>query len=448
MRKKRKTKKRIPIILMVLLLVLGLSLGYASLLSSLNITGITKIDKATWDVHFENLIVSEGSKDSEVNAIIDSTKTAVNYTVKLLLPGDFYEFTVEVVNNGTIDAMVSEILNSGLTEEQLRYLEYTATYIDNTELKPFDSLKVGARRVLKVRVAYKEDITASDLPVTDQALYLTFNTIYVQADENAVDPVYLCKRATTLHSVANTTSETFGNLGTPGTLTSGDAYDCDVNGDGIYDSQTERFYYLTDLEENNQYASLIYFDNKGMKSYTVNDSDTSGPKYAKENLPTTSQWSNVSLYNNVRNIKDETGALVTENFSYEGYAARLLTTEEVEKVCNITIGNQIEGELDSCTYLLENTGYDTGSDYWLENYNSKYPSFGWIVDGSNRYIWMSSNDHSGGSVDFNGSFYSVTRLNNTNFNNITARKVYIGTTSYGIRPVIEVSKTRIQHELN
>lgn len=443
MRKKRKTKKRIPIILMVLLLVLGLSLGYASLLSSLNITGITKIDKATWDVHFENLIVSEGSKDSEVNAIIDSTKTAVNYTVKLLLPGDFYEFTVEVVNNGTIDAMVSEILNPGLTEEQLRYLEYTATYIDNTELKPFDSLKVGARRVLKVRVAYKEDITASDLPVTDQALYLTFNTIYVQADENAVDPVYLCKRATTLHSVANTTSETFGNLGTAGILTSGDAYDCDVNGDGIYDSQTERFYYLTDLEENNQYASLIYYKNTDTIQY-----GDDGPDAAISYLPTISKWSNVSLYNNVRNIKDETGVVVIENFSYEGYAARLLTTKEVEKVCNITIGNQIEGELDSCTYLLENAGYDTGSAYWLESYNSKYPDFGWLAYGGDRNISRSDANHSGGFNDYDGRNYSVTRLNNTNFNNITARKVYIGTTSYGIRPVIEVLKTRIQHELN
>ena len=363
--------------------------------------------------------------------------------MNLLLQGDFFEFTVEAINSGTIDAMVSEILTSGLTEEQLKYLEYTATYVDGTELKPYDSLKVGARRVLKVRVTYKEDITASDLPGTDQALALTFKTIYVQADENAVDPVYLCKRATTLHSVANTTSETFGNLGTSGTLTSGDAYDCDVNGDGTYDSQTERFYYLTDLEENNQYASLIYYNNTGSGQW----GDT-GPQYAITKLPTTSDWNNVSLYNTIRNIKDETGVVVTEAFSYEGYAARLLTTEEVEKVCNITVGNYVEGELDSCTYLLENAGYDVGSSYWLENYNSTYPSDGWVTAGGLRSVQRSPSIHNGGSNDdFDGSTYSVIRLNNTNFNNTAAKKISIHNCDE-IRPVIEVSKARIQYELN
>ena len=40
----------------------------------------------------------------------------------------------------------------------------------------------------------------------------------------------------------------YGNLGKSGDdPISGDAFDCDVNGDGIYDSETERFYYITDF---------------------------------------------------------------------------------------------------------------------------------------------------------------------------------------------------------
>ena len=56
--------------------------------------------------------------------------------------------------------------------------------------------------------------------------------------------VRLCKRATTFHSetctsssitgycYAGGTSITYGQIGSIGTLTSGDAFDCDVNGDG------------------------------------------------------------------------------------------------------------------------------------------------------------------------------------------------------------------------
>ena len=79
-------------------------------------------------------------------------------------------------------------------------------------------------------------------------------TQYVQPTKTAV-----CKRATTLHTETcsqtstslycigdgytasgsmKTTTITYGNLGTKGTLTSGDAFDCDVNGDGVYDSAT------------------------------------------------------------------------------------------------------------------------------------------------------------------------------------------------------------------
>ena len=47
--------------------------------------------------------------------------------------------------------------------------------------------------------------------------------------------------------VMGTSTITYGKLGTQGILSSGDAFDCDVNGDGIYDATTERFYYVTDL---------------------------------------------------------------------------------------------------------------------------------------------------------------------------------------------------------
>lgn len=52
MRRIRRNKKKIPLILIILLLAVGTTLAYATLTSTLSITGNTLVEKATWDVHF------------------------------------------------------------------------------------------------------------------------------------------------------------------------------------------------------------------------------------------------------------------------------------------------------------------------------------------------------------------------------------------------------------
>ena len=145
-------------------------------------------------------------------------------------------------------------------------------------------------------------------------------------------------------------------------LKSGDAFDCDVNGDGTYDENTERFYYVTDM--NDSTAVLIYYNNvsKGKPSnnklaaYDASGENFHGPRTAIEELPSTSEWENVSLTSNVRSIIAQDGANSTTggplpvSFSYSGKAARLLTTQEINQACDITSGTQIVGELDKCNY--------------------------------------------------------------------------------------------------
>ena len=54
--------------------------------------------------------------------------TEITYSINLELPGEYYDFTVDVVNKGTMDAKVSEVNNNQLTEEQQKYLSYQVTY--------------------------------------------------------------------------------------------------------------------------------------------------------------------------------------------------------------------------------------------------------------------------------------------------------------------------------
>ena len=387
----QKEKKQLYIaVIFTVALVLGV--GYAFLNSTLNITGNTKIKENSWDVHFENFTPKSGSVQA-TSAGIDTAGTSVNYTVTLSKPGDFYEFTVDAVNKGSIDAMINTISNTGLTSAQSRYMSYNVAYSDGTAITEKQKLVAETgKETIKVRVEYKKDITASDLPTTDQTVSLTFSVTYVQADGSAIAVKHpVCRRGSSLHSDG---THTFGRLGSGNTLVSGDVFDCDVNGDGSFIEINERFYYIPSSDSNSSYASLIYYNNvsAGSPSSTATfayDSQSNarenGPVTAVQQLPTTSSWKGVSLANTTRNITDQTGAEYLE-FSYAGRAARLLTFQEAVSACSI--GNPKsqgeDGYMDFCNYLTENTQYSDSSyvyGFWLEGSPAAGAAFAWYDQG-------------------------------------------------------------------
>ncbi len=258
----------------------------------------------------------------------------------------------------------------------------------------------------------------------------------------------LCKRAEKLHTekCSQTSSSEYcsgaghingddiiyGNCGTSGELKSGDAFDCDVDGDGVYNSETERFYYVSDYYDttsksfNSDYATLIYYnnvkagvpDNKATFAYDASNENWHGPRTGYEQLPSTSQWSKVTLLNNPRQLLNEKGGTTTSGgtlgtFDYTDKAARLLTAQELENACGITVGSYKTGELGTCEYLLESTRYSSSSNayyWWLESARSSGSSDVWDVSGTYRRV--GDNDVS-------------------------------NTSNYGFRPAIDVLKSNI-----
>ena len=176
---KKKSGKKVVLSLLALLL-LTITVGYAALSTTLNINGTSKINNATWNVQFKNLTVTPGSVSATKAATIDSA-TEIDYNVELIKPGDFYEFTVDVTNTGTIDAKLGEApILSGVSAEQDVYTNYTVTYSDDTAINANDKLAAGATKKLKVRVEFDRNITNSQLPTEAQPLNLTFAMNYVQ----------------------------------------------------------------------------------------------------------------------------------------------------------------------------------------------------------------------------------------------------------------------------
>ena len=142
---RRKKKKSMYVALLAL--VLMISIGYAFLSANLKINGTSRINDVTWDVHFENAEATENSTVTPTtapSAPAASKLQEISYDVTFDTPGQIYEFTVDVKNGGSIDAMIesftSKIKIGDGTEQDVSsstlpsYLDYAVTYEDGTAI--------------------------------------------------------------------------------------------------------------------------------------------------------------------------------------------------------------------------------------------------------------------------------------------------------------------------
>ncbi len=193
---KYKRKRELYSVLLVLILV-GITIGYAALTSNLNINGTTRVSSSSWDIHFANVVVNSNSvaigTGNQAATITQNDPTEVTYNVSLSTPGDFYEFTVDAVNAGTVDGMIdgvtSKLNNTVIDNEHPlpSYLEYSVTYADGRDLYTKQKLAAGATETYKVRVEFKQDIANNELPATDQTQNFAFEVAYAQGDNTAQD---------------------------------------------------------------------------------------------------------------------------------------------------------------------------------------------------------------------------------------------------------------------
>ncbi len=187
----RKNNKNQKIALFIMFLSM-MALGYAFLQANLQINGITKISSNTWDVHFANIQINQDSvalKEGDSAATIDSNNNCkVDFSVTLGVPGDYYEFTVDIVNAGSIDAMIGAItktlkVNNILVNNIPDYLMFTVTYADGGEVQENHLLGKNESETYLIHLEFKEDIEElPDAATISTSLELEF----VQADDSAV----------------------------------------------------------------------------------------------------------------------------------------------------------------------------------------------------------------------------------------------------------------------
>ncbi len=443
---KRKNNKKLALLL---ILVLVISVGYAALASNLKINGSSNVKASSWNVYWDNVQIKEGSVPADDNnkaRITDTAKTQVEFNVVLSEPGDFYEFTVDAVNNGTIDAMIAAngivdgvYSDSSYTQTATlpEAVSYTVTYADGNPIQEKHLLakKNGStptKETYKVRIEYRndEEIDSDDLDDTDQTFYFKFSVNYVQADDTAVD-----SHPSAIHYITRQNE---------GQITLGDII-------GI--GETEDFYVISSNAEKtvllSKYNLLVgnsYNEDTGWQSihiskntpgYGLQSVDAvgyhSGPNYATVKFSDTNYWMDGdnlkskysengtieydSSNNEFINISDNTQAypyVYDENSTIYGYISGedgyVKKLKEMGAPSNITGRLLTYQEADAAQTIQDNgtSIMSNGQSYWLGS------------AGGSSSVWYVS---------------SVGDINYDYYNND-----YI----YGVRPVIEIPTSEIE----
>ena len=452
--KKNKNNIKLLVSVSILMLVLIIGTTYAWYRITRSSDTINKIkagslemtldDTATEGIKLLNEVPRsylQGMKTKEYTFTLTNTGTTTNdYTIYL---DDVLKFTDDQGKEITITD------DTKLEDTKIRYIllkdgESAAStkskLLSAATERIIDTGKIDKNQTIKYSLRMWIDSRAEN-----EVMGKMFNAkLRVEASQSQQDgnltATKLCKKATTLHTETcddgkckelwsgvkqsyNTGDTiTYGKIGND--LSLGSAYTCDVNGDGVYDEETERFYYLTDLNSNT--AVLVYYTNveagkptnTGKFAYDESNSNSNGPVTAIKQLPTVSQWKNTKLCNSIRNITDENGKIVKADFDYSLYAARLLSYQEVYNSCY---------KASVCNTMRYDSCLSTDCEFLMENSNYVKKSSSLVSD-----IMLESS--------YSVNDYSVTYIDGS-FSMINYQAVF---NYFGVRPAIEVSKDKIE----
>ena len=187
MEKERRTKALVIVVLLIV--VAGLTIAFAALSTTLNINGTAYLDAAKWGIRFENLSspTKRGSATTIGTAKIEESKSAeiTGINVSLSTPGDKVTYTVDLVNEGTINAKIDKIEKTQLISEQQRYLTFKVTDQNGKEVSEGDILSAGETRNLTITIEFIKDLTKEDLPTNASTISLSYKLNFVQTDEKA-----------------------------------------------------------------------------------------------------------------------------------------------------------------------------------------------------------------------------------------------------------------------
>ena len=368
---------------LIIVSVFTLTIAYAALNAVLTISGSAEVNSSTWDVYLANPRVSSGSATSDVPVV--KSKHSVEFSTTLNMPGDYYEFVIDVINGGSIDAVIENVVKTPeLTVEQTKYINYIVSYENGEGIDKKQMFNKDSQMPIKVRVEYRRDISASDLPTTQTVLDLALTLEYTQSDgsgttvnNNGAIPISINGSYEDVGSIVTVGNEQFYVIG--------------AEGDNVKLLSMYNLYVGNSADENFIVTPLT--SPTGLQSsYAKGMVDGKYPFIGTTPFSNTgASYAGSLVEGYVNNYK----TLLESNYGLNVVEARLITLDEVT--------DDTFGCLDY-DYCPEKNKWIYSTSYWLDSY-----------EGDSLVYTMNSNGYLSGS-GYSGDFY------------------------FGVRPVIVISK--------
>ena len=380
---------------LILVCVFTLTVAYSALSAVLTINGNARVSAADWDIYLNNPRVTNGSATTDVPVI--KTSSTLEFETTLNMPGDFYEFTVDVVNAGDIDAMIENVVkNPELSAEQAKFLKYEVSYQNGESITTKQLLAKDTTMPIKVRIEYRKDLVASDLPTGQVVLDLALTLEYTQSDGVGSSVVGDGKL---IYANGN-----INDIGTIVTIGSEQFYTIGTDGDNVKLLAMYNLY-VGNQNDGNEITALV--NPTGMQSASAK-----GSLWDDDDNRLDLPWIGVTAFSS----NEQKG------INYSDYS-----------------GSIVEGYVNDYKFLLETNFYVEIVEARIITKDELTDSntFACVEDGicSNNYPWIYSTSYWVDSVG--KDYYSPREIYRGNF---FGDYYYSSDDELGVRPVIVISK--------
>lgn len=173
-------KRLINIIILTVLIVgvVGITVVFAAIQSTLNITGTATMQTASWEVKFENLSAPQLTGAASVTTAPTLSNTSIGtFDVVVTKPGDSITYTFDVTNTGDLDGKIGTFVKAAsptctgvsatLAEADAALvcaaLTYTLKYtLGGATVAQGDTLALGTTKNMTLTLSYGGDSLPSD----------------------------------------------------------------------------------------------------------------------------------------------------------------------------------------------------------------------------------------------------------------------------------------------
>ena len=215
----RNERTRNIILIVLAVCLIGITVAYATLSQNLNISGVAKVGKTSWNIHFTNVLTPkvEGQATGGKATLNDNSTILTISEGTLSAPWDKITYIFDVINEGDLPAEVETTLTTmkSCTAEDgsdvsifCNKIGLDLVYADTKEkVQKSDRLLSGETKTLNLIITYDKDKLLTSLPtspITLSNITSTINyTMLTKEKSNTTitsEKKIICKRATILHT--------------------------------------------------------------------------------------------------------------------------------------------------------------------------------------------------------------------------------------------------------